>query len=71
MIAVKVFPSKEMPKDTELNTTVSGGRVASREGFESKWDLSGVYPGTYTITVAATDGKGQWGEPVTVEKPAV
>jgi hypothetical protein len=37
--------------------TVSGGRVVG-SGANVGWDLTGVQPGTYTITVGAADGCG-------------
>jgi hypothetical protein len=65
VITAKVITRKRMPKNAELNTTVSGGRIASQKGTEFQWDLRDVYPGTYTFTVAATYGNGRWGESVT------
>ena len=44
--------------------TVSGGRI-SGQGANVSWDLSGVRPGTYTITSAVDDGCGFCGTPKT------
>lgn len=41
--------------------TVSGGRIIG-VGANVKWDLSGVAPGTYTITAAVNDGCGICGK---------
>lgn len=41
--------------------TISGGRIIG-SGRSVKWDLSGVYPGTYTITAGADDGCGICGK---------
>lgn len=42
--------------------TVSGGRITG-QGANVSWDLSGVQPGTYTITSAVDDGCGFCGTP--------
>jgi predicted metalloprotease with PDZ domain len=42
------------------NYTVSGGKIVG-EGAKVVWDLSGVKPGTYTITVGVDDGCGVCG----------
>jgi hypothetical protein len=42
------------------NYTVSGGRVVGT-GANVSWDLSGVQPGTYTITAGVDDGCGVCG----------
>jgi hypothetical protein len=44
--------------------TVSGGRITGT-GANVKWDLSGVQPGTYTITAVVDDGSGVRGDPRT------
>ena len=53
------------------NYTVSGGRI-SGSGANVSWDLSGVNPGTYTITAGVDDGCGVCGKTqtktITVEK---
>ncbi len=53
------------------NYTVSGGRVVG-QGANVSWDLTGVNPGTYTITAGVDDGCGVCGETktqtITVEK---
>ena len=43
------------------NYTVSGGRVVGT-GATVSWDLSGVQPGTYTITAGVDDGCGICGK---------
>ncbi|MGI8639346.1 MAG: hypothetical protein ACR2MG_05265 [Pyrinomonadaceae bacterium] len=53
------------------NYTVSGGRIAG-SGANVTWDLTGVNPGTYTITAGVDDGCGVCGKTqtktITVEK---
>lgn len=41
--------------------TVSGGRIVG-SGANVGWDLTGVQPGTYTVTVGANDGCGICGK---------
>ena len=67
MIIAKVIIAEGTPKDVEVQTIVSGGRIVSKKGAEFHWDLAGVYPGTYTVSVAATDGNGKWSDQVTRE----
>lgn len=43
------------------NYTVSGGRVIGT-GANVQWDMSGVQPGTYTITTGVDDGCGVCGK---------
>jgi hypothetical protein len=43
------------------NYTVSGGRIVG-SGANVSWDLSGVRPGSYTITAGVDDGCGICGE---------
>ena len=43
------------------NYTVSGGRIVG-QGANVDWDLSGVQPGTYTITTGVDDGCGVCGK---------
>lgn len=43
------------------NYTTSGGRIVG-QGANVTWDLSGVRPGTYTITVGVDDGCGVCGK---------
>lgn len=43
------------------NYTVSGGRIVG-SGKDVQWDLSGVSPGTYTITAGVDDGCGLCGQ---------
>ncbi len=53
------------------NYTVSGGRIVG-QGANVSWDLTGVNPGTYTITAGVDDGCGVCGQTktqtITVEK---
>jgi hypothetical protein len=42
--------------------TVSGGQITGT-GANVTWDLTGVQPGTYTISVAVDDGCGVCGQP--------
>ena len=46
--------------------TVTGGKIIG-QGSKVMWDLSGVPPGTYTITVGADDGCGVCGKTITKE----
>ena len=48
----------------EVLLTVSGGRIVG-SGANVTWDLSGVQPGTYTITSAVDNGCGFCGKTVT------
>jgi hypothetical protein len=41
--------------------TITGGRIVG-SGSQVKWDLSGVYPGTYTITAGVDEGFGVLGK---------
>lgn len=43
------------------NYTVSGGRIVG-QGANVSWDLTGVRPGTYTITAGVDDGCGLCGQ---------
>lgn len=64
----------EISVDTEANDpegdvltyhyNISGGRIIG-EGAKVVWDLSGVEPGTYTITAGVDDGCGICGTTVT------
>ena len=45
---------------------ISGGKIVGT-GASVRWDLTGVKPGTYTITVAADDGCGDCGTTKTQE----
>ncbi len=62
VIRVRVKLSGDGAGSAKLATLVTGGRVVSTENGEIRWDLSGVYPGTYTITVSAEDRDGRLGE---------
>jgi hypothetical protein len=46
------------------NYTVSGGRIVG-QGANVTWDVSGLRPGTYTITAGVDDGCGICGKTVT------
>jgi hypothetical protein len=46
------------------NYTVSGGRITG-SGSNVTWDMSGLRPGTYTITAGVDDGCGTCGKTVT------
>ena len=59
--------TKATDKENDVLTykyTVSGGRILG-SGANVTWDLSGVRPGTYTITVAVDDGCGYCGKTMT------
>ena len=47
-----------------FNYTVSGGKIIG-VGPKIVWDLSGVRPGTYTITASVDNGCGVCGETMT------
>ncbi len=61
-MSVNVATSASDPENDPLtyNYTVSGGRVVG-QGANVSWDLSGVSPGTYTITAGVDDGCGVCG----------
>ena len=63
-ILVDATLAKDTPETVELHSTVSGGRITSKKGLQFHWELSGVPPGSYTFTVQATDGNGEWGHAV-------
>jgi hypothetical protein len=44
------------------NYTVSGGRITGTPGATAQWDLSGLQPGSYTITAGVDDGCGLCGQ---------
>jgi len=57
-VNVATSASSSDPTDVlTYNYTVSGGRIVG-SGANVTWDLSGVRPGTYTITAAADNGCG-------------
>jgi predicted metalloprotease with PDZ domain len=63
-VSVEAFDS-----DNDVLTyayTVSGGKIVG-QGAKVVWDLSGVEPGTYTITVGVDDGCGICGTTKTME----
>ncbi len=61
-MAVTVATTAVDPEGATLvyNYTVSGGQVTG-QGANVSWDLSGVSPGTYTITAGVDDGCGVCG----------
>lgn len=60
-ITVGTRASSTDPTDVlTYNYTVSGGRIVG-SGANVTWDLSGVRPGTYTITAGADNGCGVCG----------
>ena len=61
--SVSVSTKASDPENDVLtyNYTVSGGRVVG-SGANVTWDLSGVGPGTYTVTTAVDDGCGVCGK---------
>lgn len=60
--SVSVRTTAADPENDTLvyNYTVSGGRIVG-QGANVNWDLSGVRPGTYTITAGVDDGCGVCG----------
>lgn len=48
------------------NYVVSAGKIVG-QGYKVTWDLSGVAPGTYTITAGVDDGCGICGETKTMQ----
>ena len=62
-VSVNVATTAVDPENDQLvyNYTVSGGRVVG-SGANVTWDLSGVRPGSYTITAGVDDGCGICGE---------
>jgi hypothetical protein len=62
-MVVDVSVAAEDPENDVLtyNYTVSGGRTIGT-GSNVKWDLSGVYPGSYTTTAGVDDGCGLCGK---------
>lgn len=64
-IAVSAKGSSTDPSDVlTYKHTVTGGRIVG-DGANVTWDLSGVRPGTYTITSAVDNGCGFCGKTVT------
>lgn len=64
---IGVSTSVMNPEPSDVLTyqhTVSGGRIVG-QGGNVTWDLSGVRPGTYTITSAVDNGCGYCGKTVT------
>ena len=43
--------------------TYSGGRMSGEGPNGGVWNLSGVQPGTYEVSVFVQDGKGCWASP--------
>ena len=48
--------------DLSYSYTYSGGRMRG-ESPTSVWDLSGVQPGTYTVSAFISDRRGCWASP--------
>jgi hypothetical protein len=63
-IKVKVRATDPENDPLTYNYTASGGRIIGH-GSEVIWDLRGVEPGDYTITVTVDDGCGVCAEPKT------
>ena len=63
-IAVKAIAVDPENDILTYNYTVTGGRVIGT-GANVKWDLTGVGPGTYSITAGVDDGCGLCGATVT------
>jgi vacuolar-type H+-ATPase subunit I/STV1 len=63
---IEVFTNAKDKENDNLTYayTVSGGKIIG-QGKKVFWDLSGVKPGTYTITAAVDDGCGFCGRTVT------
>jgi hypothetical protein len=61
--SVRVTTTAVDPENDVLtyNYTVSGGRIVG-QGANVTWDLSGVRPGTYTLTAGVDDGCGICGK---------
>ena len=58
---VRVHANASSPDDEVLTYSWSantGQIVVGGDDADAKWDLSGVAPGTYTVTVNAKDGRG-------------
>jgi hypothetical protein len=62
-MSVTVATSASDPENDKLvyQYTVSGGRIVG-QGENVSWDLTGVQPGTYTVTVGVDDGCGICGK---------
>lgn len=60
-IAVRTSATNPANDTLTYNYTVSGGRIVG-QGANVNWDLSGLRPGTYTITAAADNGCGFCGK---------
>lgn len=66
---IKIQTKGESADPTDVMTyfyTVSGGKIIGN-GANVIWDLSGVKPGTYTITAGVDNGCGDCGEKKTQE----
>jgi hypothetical protein len=64
--AISVVTTASDPENDPLTYTyiVSGGRIRGT-GYKVTWDLTGVPPGTYTITAGVDDGAGVVGRTIT------
>lgn len=65
---IEVFTKAVDPENDVLtyNYTISGGQITGT-GEKVIWDLSGLKPGTYTITAGVDDGCGVCGKTDTKE----
>jgi hypothetical protein len=63
-ISVRVDATDPENDPLTYNYTVSGGRIEGT-GANVSWDLTGVEPGSYTITTTVDDGCGVCGDPKT------
>lgn len=63
---ISVVTTARDPENDPLvyNYIVSGGHIRGK-GYKVTWDLRGVAPGTYTITVGVDDGAGIVGRTIT------
>lgn len=60
-VSVRTSATDQENDTLVYNYTVSGGRIVG-QGANVNWDLSGVRPGTYTITAGVDDGCGVCGK---------
>ena len=60
-VNVRTSASDDENDPLTYNYTVSGGRIVG-QGANVSWDLSGVGPGSYTVTAGVDDGCGVCGD---------